>query len=120
MNVIGSRPTGWWRDRPAAMRGLVDRLHSFSHSTGERVEVVFDGRPVEVPKGLGEVEVAFATRSGRDAADHDIAERVETTEDPGALLVVTSDSALAGRVRGLGAEVVSAGSFLRRLDEMER
>ena len=23
MNVIGSRPTGWWRDRPGAMRGLV-------------------------------------------------------------------------------------------------
>ena len=26
MNVIGSRPTGWWRDRPGAMRGLVREL----------------------------------------------------------------------------------------------
>ena len=26
MNVIGSRPTGWWRDRPGAMRGLVGEV----------------------------------------------------------------------------------------------
>ena len=26
MNVIGSRPDGWWRDRPGAMRRLVEKL----------------------------------------------------------------------------------------------
>ena len=25
-NVIGSRPTGWWRDRAGAARQLVDQL----------------------------------------------------------------------------------------------
>ena len=28
MNVIGSRPTGWWRDRPRAMRELVKDLNA--------------------------------------------------------------------------------------------
>jgi predicted RNA-binding protein with PIN domain len=119
MNVIGSRPTGWWRDRPAAIRELVDRLHAFSRKSGEHVTVVFDGRPRDVPGGPGQVEVAFATRRGRDAADHDIAERVAAREERAGLRVVTSDSALAARVRELGAEVVSAGAFLRRLDEAE-
>ena len=26
MNVIGSRPDGWWRDREGAMRRLVDEI----------------------------------------------------------------------------------------------
>jgi predicted RNA-binding protein with PIN domain len=119
MNVIGSRPTGWWRDRPGAMRALVERLHSFATAQEEAVAVIFDGRPFEIPDGPGQVEVAFASRRGRDAADDDIVQRVSTSADPGALRVVTSDSALARRVSDLGAEVVSAGAFLRRLDEAE-
>ena len=119
MNVIGSRPTGWWRDRPGAMRDLVKRLEAFSRATGEPVAVVFDGRPVELPDAPGTVDVAFASRPGRDAADDDIAERVAASDDPAALRVVTSDSALAGRVRELGGEVIGAGSFLRRLDAAE-
>ena len=117
MNVIGSRPTGWWRDRPGAMRGLVERLHEFSRAREEGVAIVFDGRPVDVPEGPGEVEVVFASRRGPDAADDDIAARVAACAEPGELRVVTSDSELARRVGELGAEVVSAGSFLRALDE---
>jgi hypothetical protein len=30
MNVIGSRPTGWWRDRSKAMRELVQELEAFA------------------------------------------------------------------------------------------
>jgi predicted RNA-binding protein with PIN domain len=101
------------------MRRLVARLHSFSAATGEPVAVVFDGRPFDVPDGPGDVEVAFASRRGRDAADDDIVRRVAAAEESGALRVVTSDSALARRARDLGAQVVSAGSFLRRLDEVE-
>jgi len=115
MNVIGSRPTGWWRDRSAAMRRLVERLNEFAHASGDEVTVVFDGRPREMPEGP--VEVAFASRRGPDAADRDIAERVERADEPGALRVVTSDAALSGRVRELGAEVVSSGWFLRRLED---
>ena len=107
MNVIGSRPTGWWRDRPAAMRALVERLAAFAEATGEEVAVVFDGRPVEVE--AGPVDVGFAS-GGRGAADDVIAARAE----PG-VTVVTSDRELARRAREAGADVVSARSFEARL-----
>src|SRR5215207_6567999 len=105
MNVIGSRPTGWWRNRPRAMRELVEELRSL----GEPVTVVFDGRPFGV-EGDG-VEVRFASRRGRNAADDDIVALVERADDPGTLRVVTSDSELAARVHERGAEVVGAGAF---------
>jgi predicted RNA-binding protein with PIN domain len=117
MNVIGSRPTGWWRDRPGAMRSLVESLTAYAESSGDSVGVVFDGRPFELPSGP--VQVTFASRRGPNAADDDIAALVAADPDPGGLRVVTSDSELAGRVREHGAEVVGAGAFRHRLDEAE-
>ena len=114
MNVIGSRPTGWWRDRPGAMRALVGELEGCAGRERERVTVVFDGRPFDL-EGDG-VEVLFATRRGRNAADDDIAALVERDQDPGELSVVTSDGDLSRRVAGAGAAVVGAGEFRRRLD----
>jgi predicted RNA-binding protein with PIN domain len=114
MNVIGSRPTGWWRDRPGAMRGLVVELGELAAREGDDVTVVFDGKPFEL-EGDG-VRVLFATRRGPNAADDDIAALVERDEAPGELSVVTSDGDLARRVRAAGAAVVGAGEFRRRLD----
>jgi predicted RNA-binding protein with PIN domain len=116
MNVIGSRPTGWWRDRPKAMRELVEELERFAAEAGEPVTVVFDGRPIEIDGAEG-VTVMFASEPGRDAADHDIAALAAAEEDPECLRVVTSDKALAERVRNSGVHVVSTGQFRRRLDE---
>ena len=113
MNVIGSRPTGWWRDRPRAMRELVEELALL----GEPVTVVFDGRPFEM-EDTGDVQVVFASRRGRNAADDDIAALAADAEEP--LRVVTSDGELAERVRRSGAEVVGAGTFRTRLEELER
>jgi predicted RNA-binding protein with PIN domain len=115
MNLIGSRPTGWWRDRPRAMRELTEELIAFAGRSGDGVTVVFDGRPFEL-EGDALVEVRFASRRGPDAADDDIAALVERDEDPGGLTVVTSDTRLAERVRAAGAEVAGAGAFRRRLD----
>ena len=114
MNVVGSRPDGWWRDRRGAMRRLIDELEGFAGSTGDEVAVVFDGRPFELPEA-GRVEVGFAP-GGRNAADHAIAEWVEADADPAAITVVSSDHELVTRVRAAGAEVVSSGAFRRRLD----
>jgi uncharacterized protein YaiI (UPF0178 family) len=111
MNVIGSRPTGWWHDRPGAMRDLVYRLGKLD----EPVTVIFDGRPFEIDDAP-EVDVRFATRRGRNAADDDIAALVAAADDPAGLSVVTSDSRLAARVREHGAAVVGAGEFRSRLD----
>jgi hypothetical protein len=111
MNVIGARPTGWWRDRPRAMRELVEELKRLE----EPVTVVFDGRPFEMGD-TGEVEVLFASRRGRNAADDDIAAFAAASAEPPR--VVTSDAELAERVRGSGAEVVGAGAFRATLDEL--
>src|SRR4051794_1799430 len=100
MNVIGSRPDGWWRDRRAAHRRLVAALGGL----GEPVTVVLDGaaHPVEAPAG---VEVVFAP-----VADDEIAAR----SAPG-VRVVTSDRGLAERVRAAGGEVEPAKGFRDRL-----
>jgi len=114
MNVIGSRPTGWWRDRPGAMRDLVEQLDAFAGREGEEVTVVFDGRPFDLESHI--VGVLFASRPGPNAADDDIAALVASDAEPATLSVVTSDSDLARRVREGGAAVVGAGEFRRRLD----
>jgi len=114
MNVIGSRPTGWWHDRPGAMRALVGELEQFAAAAGEPVTVVFDGKPFELEGDA--VDVRFASRRGPNAADDDIVALVQDDADPGGLSVVSSDADLARRVRAAGATVVGAGEFRRRLD----
>jgi len=110
MNVIGSRPDGWWRDRRGAMRRLVEELGGL----GDPVTVVLDGSPFELEGGP--VDVRFASRRGPNAADDDIAALVAADTDAGGLRVVTSDADLERRVREHGAEVEGAGAFRRRLD----
>src|SRR3954454_20968563 len=83
MNVIGSRPDGWWRDRTGAMRRLVALLEPLTATAP--VLVVFDGRERDV--GASRVEVRFAP-GGRDAADDAIAALVAADADPARLHVV--------------------------------
>lgn len=117
MNVIGSRPDGWWRDLDAAVVRLARCLAAWQAAEGDEVTVVFDGSP---PAGLDEfdlggLEVVFAG-PGR-AADDEIVRRVGIDPDAASLGVVTSDRPLAERVRAAGAgEVVGSGRFRRLLD----
>ena len=121
MNVIGSRPDRWWNDPDRAVRRFIGELVDFAEATGDDVVVVFDRQPSDVtPGAYGPIEVVFASRQGRNAADHDIVELVAEDEASATITVVTSDRALADRVRQRGARVASAGSFRRRLDEVTR
>ena len=113
MNVVGSRPDGWWRDRDGAMRALVERLGSFAAQGGREVVVVFDGRPRAIH--AGGVDVRFAP-GGRGAADDAIAELVAADPAPETLRVVTSDAELARRVTERGAQVVGARGFRERIE----
>jgi predicted RNA-binding protein with PIN domain len=115
MNVVGSRPDGWWRDRRTAMRKLSESLAAFATETGEPLTVVFDGQPFDL--SAPPAKVVFASTRGPDAADHDIAAMAASDADPASLTVVTSDRSLAARVRATGAAVVPRASFRRRLDE---
>jgi predicted RNA-binding protein with PIN domain len=114
MNVIGSRPTGWWRDRPGAMRELTAELADFARRTGDELTVIFDGEPFELD--AEGVDVRFASRRGRNAADDDIARLARDDEEPAELTVVSSDAELARRVEEAGARTLGAGAFRRRLE----
>ena len=115
MNVIGTRPDGWWRDRDAAMARLVDRLERYSARTGADVVVVFE-RPPRPPISSPVVEVTHAPRPGPNAADGEIlrilraGEREDTT-------VVTSNIALADMARGLGALIQPAEAFRNEIED---
>jgi predicted RNA-binding protein with PIN domain len=116
MNVIGSRPDGWWRDRDGAVRRLVEELQARgAENGGDRYAVVFDGRPLpDLPEGVhGGVLVAYARRGGANAADDRIVDEVEQDRDPATLTIVTSDAALRARVGALGANVIGARQWMR-------
>jgi predicted RNA-binding protein with PIN domain len=119
MNVIGSRPDRWWRDRRAAMRRLVQTLDRYAKETGDEVTVVLDSRPFEADGDARGVSVRFAP-GGRNAGDDQIVRLVERDEAPATLRVVTSDKELAARVKALGARVMPAGEFRAELDRFER
>jgi predicted RNA-binding protein with PIN domain len=117
MNLIGSRPDRWWNDPDRAVRRLIDELDRYAAATGDQVTVVFDRRPPDLSPGRhGAVEVAFATRRGRNAADDEIVAMVGGDPDPSSRQVVTSDRRLAERARDLGAVVEPTSRFRRRLD----
>jgi predicted RNA-binding protein with PIN domain len=116
MNVIGTRPDGWWRDRDAAMLRLVDLLERWAAAEGEDVVVVFE-RPPSPPIRSTVIEVAHAPRPRRDAADDEIVRRLALEPHPGLVRVVTSDRWLADQAAAAGAGVHGAEMFRALLDE---
>jgi len=115
MNVIGSRPDGWWKDRDEAMRAFAVAVDDHAASTGRDITVVFDSDPGALPEPTN-IEIVIAAQGGRNAADHEIERLVGKVEDRASLRVVTSDRALGDSVAAAGADVISAGTFRRELD----
>ncbi|MGO9751612.1 MAG: NYN domain-containing protein [Solirubrobacteraceae bacterium] len=116
MNVIGTRPDAWWKDRDAAMLRLVDALERWAAEEGEDVVVVFERRP-SPPIRSTVIEVAHAPRPRRDAADDEIIRRLKLDVEPHAVRVVTSDRLLADRAYVEGATVERADSFRTRIED---
>lgn len=116
MNVIGTRPDGWWRDRHAAMLRLVDALERWVAAEGDDVTVVFESPP-RPPIRSSLIAIAHAPRAKANAADDEIVRRVRADERPHEVRVVTSDRVLADLVHGAGGSVASAEGFRRLLDE---
>ena len=110
MNVIGTRPDGWWHDRDAAMRRLVNLLEQWAAAEGEDVVVVFE-RKASPPIRSSVIEVSHAPKPRRDAADDEIIRRLRTESQPGLVRVVTSDRWLAEQAGHLGAGVHGADMF---------
>ena len=113
-NVIGSRPTGWWRDRPGAAERFTEQVRArvAAGALEQPVTIVLEG---QFRRGAAEsaadgVAVVHAPGEGDDtiaaiAATH------------GKVVVVTADRELAERVRATGAEVVGPRWLLDRLAE---
>jgi predicted RNA-binding protein with PIN domain len=115
MNVIGTRPDQWWRDRDGAMLRLVDTLERWAAAEGEDVVVVFE-RPPSPPLRSTVIEVTHAPRPKANAADDEIVRRLKADPDARAVRVVTSDRALAERAYAAGATVEGADSFRTRIE----
>ena len=115
MNVRGSIPDGWWRDKDSALRRLVDALAAHDWS-GEWVIVVADGRPIEgLAAGThGDVEIRYAGHCAPNAADDLIVEIVRAEADGGPITVVTSDRGLIERLPA-GTAVEGARAFRDRV-----
>jgi rRNA-processing protein FCF1 len=115
-NVIGSRPTGWWRDRAGAARQLVDELRDAVRAgrLPSPVVVVLEGaaRAGVAEADVDGVRVVHAARSGDDAL---VAQLADPAADGSAATVVTADRQLRERVRELGAETVGPGWLTARL-----
>jgi predicted RNA-binding protein with PIN domain len=115
MNVIGSRPDGWWKDRERAMVALVERLDRWAATHGEHVTVVFE-RPPATAITSSVIEVAYAPMAAANSADDQIVRLVQADARPHEIRVVTSDKGLTDRVATLGASVYPAASFRDLID----
>jgi predicted RNA-binding protein with PIN domain len=116
MNVIGTRPDAWWKDRRAAMIRLVDMLERWAAASGADVTVVFE-QPPSPPIRSTVIVIAHAPRPRRDSADDEIIRLLVADSEPGAIRVVTSDHWLSDRVYAAGATVEPAGPFRTLIEE---
>lgn len=115
MNVIGSRPDGWWKDRHGAMVTLVDRLEGWATGESGDVTVVFE-RPPSTPIRSTVIEIAYAPKAAANSGDDEIVRLVQAAARPDEIRVVTSDKGLTDRVRNLGAAVYRAEGFRDLID----
>lgn len=116
MNVIGTRPDAWWKDRHGAMVKLVGMLERWAASSGAEVTVVFE-QPPKPPIRSTVIVVAHAPRPRRDSADDEIIRLLAADAEPGAVRVVTSDLWLSDRVHAAGASVEPAAPFRALIEE---
>jgi uncharacterized protein YaiI (UPF0178 family) len=115
MNVIGTRPDGWWKNRRRALAGLVERLDIWAAADDLGVTVVFE-HPMSPPIRSAVVEIAHAPAAAANSADDEIIRLIQADPRPAEITVVTSDGGLAGRVRDAGASVYPAASFRKLID----
>jgi predicted RNA-binding protein with PIN domain len=119
MNVIGSRPDGWWRDRAGAVARLVGQVDRWAEGREERVTVMLEHEPREELRGE-RIEIAWASAGGRDAADREILARLPDWLAEDEVAVVTSDRDLRTKAESLGATVASSRPFRTELDSLDQ
>jgi YacP-like NYN domain len=117
MNVIGSRPDGWWRDRDRAIERLIGQVDRWAGHREERVTVMLEHEPRR-ELDAERVEIAWARVGGADAADREILARLPDWLAEDEVLLVTSDRDLRTKARAAGAEVIPSRPFRAELDSL--
>ena len=114
-NVVGSRPTGWWKDRAGAAGSFVEGLRAavVAGRLTEPVVVVLEGKARGGAScGTADgVTVVHAEGSGDDA----LVDVVGRASEGEGVVLVTADRELRRRAETLGAEVVGPNWLLERL-----
>ena len=118
-NVIGSRPDGWWRDRPGAARRLLTKLAVLQqHLEDTDIIVILEGAARAAVSGpdapdTGELSVVLAPGSGDDTI---AAVTAESAAQHPEVTVVTADRGLRQRIEPTGATPVGTRWLLDQLD----
>jgi uncharacterized protein YaiI (UPF0178 family) len=113
-NVIGTRPTGWWRDRAGATRRFVDQVRATvaAGRLDRPVTLVIEGQARAGAEQSDEDGIAVVHASGE--GDDTIAAIAGAHSH---VIVVTADRGLAERVRAADGMVVGPRWLLDRLVE---
>ncbi|GAA1323088.1 hypothetical protein [Pseudonocardia xinjiangensis] len=126
-NVVGSRPDGWWRDRPGAARRLAGKLSAaltagpalLAQGLGReaadedvRVHLVLEGAAAQV-EDLPTHPLLDVVHAPADGDSAIAALAADLAVEP--VLVVTADRGLRARVRSTGAGTVGPEMLLRTL-----
>ncbi len=120
-NVVGSRPTGWWKDRPGAARTFVGRVRAAAASgvLPTPVVVVLEGAAIRgVEEGTADgVEVVHARGEGDDT----LAALAAALTGAGKLVtLVSADRELGQRARRAGSDVAGPTWLLDQLPDANR
>jgi hypothetical protein len=114
-NVVGSRPTGWWRDRAGAARRFVDEVRAAvaAGRLDPPVVVVLEGaaRAGAAEADSAGVRVVHAPGEGDDT----LAALAVSDRAAEPVTLVSADRGLSARVRGPGVDVVGPTWLLDRL-----
>ena len=117
MNVIGTRPDAWWKDRHAAMVKLVDMLERWAAEQrrgrdGRLRAAALAADPLDGDRGRPRARARAATRpTMRSCACW------WPTPSRATIRVVTSDLWLSDRVHAAGASVEPAAPFRALIEE---
>ena len=120
-NVVGSRPDGWWRDRPGAARRLLTKLQTLPAQldTPTEIAVVLEGAAKAAVESASDpafpdLRIVLASGSGDDAIVDLVTEAV-AQDNNRPITVVTADRGLRARLDPLGAQTTGPSWLLSQL-----
>jgi 8-oxo-dGTP diphosphatase len=128
-NVVGSRPDGWWKDRPGAARRLIARLAAVAEQgISDFPPALRMPRPARWYPQFAVVLEGQAKAAADDAPEHPLLRVLAApgsgddliaalaADQPGRRLVVTADRELRARAEAAGALVTGPGWLTGLLD----